>query len=61
MKNFEYRETKGFCRMCGNFGDVGEKQAVVSFRSGGKPAQAIFCKGCVLFMKAYIEEADEHE
>lgn len=56
MKNFEYRETKGYCRMCEEA--TNGRAIVIPFRYGGKNAPVILCQGCITFLKAYITTAE---
>lgn len=45
MKEFEIRETRGFCRLCEM--SSSEKMVVIPFRYAGKNAPIMLCKGCV--------------
>lgn len=45
MKEFEVRETKGFCRLCEMSSN--EKMIVIPFRYSGKSAPIILCADCV--------------
>lgn len=52
MKEFEYRETKGFCRLC-EYSTKG-KAIVIPFRSGGKTVQIILCDACVKHLHGVV-------
>lgn len=45
MKDFEFRTTKGFCRVC-EHATTG-KAIVIPFRYGGKNAPVILCAACI--------------
>lgn len=59
MKEFEYREHKGYCRLCEK--NDGEKAVCWSIRLNGKRTQMILCQGCITFLKAYITSAEGGE
>lgn len=57
MREFEYRETKGFCRLCET--NDGEKQIVIPTKLAGKYVQIILCNTCIKFLNAYTKEATQ--
>lgn len=57
MREFEYRETKGFCRLCET--NDGEKQIVIPTKLAGKRVQIILCNTCIKFLDAYTKEAQQ--
>lgn len=55
MKEFEFRETKGFCRLCETA--TNSKAIVIPFRYGGKNAPIILCVNCVNHLQEAIDES----
>lgn len=53
MKEFEYRETKGFCRMCEEA--TNDRAIVIPFRYGGKNAPIILCQKCIVELSDYVK------
>jgi hypothetical protein len=45
MKQYEFRETRGFCRVCEN--STTGKAVVIPFRYAGKSAPIILCVECI--------------
>ena len=45
MKEYEFRTTKGFCRMCEK--STNGKAIVIPFHYGGKSAPIILCAPCI--------------
>lgn len=52
MKQFELRETKGYCRLCETSST--EKMVVIPFRYAGKSAPIMLCKGCVKLLNEAV-------
>lgn len=57
MKEYEYRETRGFCRLCET--STNDKAVVIPFRYAGKSAPIILCVGCIKELHKAIGEVDE--
>lgn len=45
MKQYEFRETRGFCRLCET--STTGKAVVIPFRANGKVASIILCVECI--------------
>lgn len=56
MKQFEYRQHKGCCRLCES--NDNEKAVCWSIRLNGKHTQMILCQGCIAHLKAYVETSN---
>lgn len=59
MKEFEYRENKGYCRLCETSSN--SKDIIFGCRLAGKSVQIIICDECITFLKAYIDTAKSEE
>lgn len=57
MNQFEYRNNKGFCRLCESAS--GKKDIVISCRMAGKRLAIILCDDCVTNMKEFIDKEKE--
>jgi hypothetical protein len=57
MKEYEFRETKGFCRLCETATNA--KAIVIPFRYGGKNAPIILCVECVKHLHNTVEPKPE--
>lgn len=53
MKTYEFRETKGYCRLCEK-GTVG-RAVVVPFRYAGKNTPLILCVSCIKHLAEFVE------
>jgi hypothetical protein len=54
MKEYEFRVTKGSCRLCETA--TNEKAVVIPFRYGGKNAPIILCVACVKHLHTKVVE-----
>lgn len=59
MKQFEYRENKGYCRLCETSSN--SKDIIFGCRLAGKSVQIIICDECITFLKAYIDTTKSEE
>lgn len=55
MRKLEYRENKGFCRLCETSSN--SKDIVFGCRLAGKSVQIILCDDCITYLKAHIDTA----
>jgi len=53
MKEYEYRETKGLCRLCETSSN--DKSIVIPFRYAGKSAPIILCVDCIKHLHKAIQ------
>lgn len=59
MKQFEYRENKGYCRLCETASN--SKDIVFGCKLAGKSVQIILCDDCITHLKAYIDTVKREE
>lgn len=53
MKEFEYRVTKAFCRLCEY--SSGRKMIVIPFYYSGKSAPIVLCADCIQLLNNKVE------
>jgi hypothetical protein len=53
MKQFEYRENRGYCRLCETASY--KKDIVFGCKLAGKSVQIILCDECIAHLKAHID------
>lgn len=56
MKEFEYRETRGGCRVCGHA--TKGRAIVIPFRYSGKNAPIFLCQKCVHELSDYVKSVE---
>lgn len=52
MKEYEFRETKGYCRLCET--STNDKAVVIPFRYAGKNSPIILCVSCVKHLHSTV-------
>lgn len=54
MKEVEFRETRGFCRLCETV--TTDKAMIIPFRYSGKSAPIILCCSCIKELAAKVDD-----
>lgn len=57
MKEVEFRETRGFCRMCET--PTTDKAMIIPFRYSGKSAPIILCCSCIKELARKVDEGQK--